>query len=92
VPNLVVRPESFTFKSDGPLELELVLENDGYGTERVQVVPEASWLKVNRGKCTVKGGRVVRVKVRASGAEAGAESVIEVRTDERTWRLPVRCE
>jgi hypothetical protein len=79
-----------TFKSDGPSELELILENDGYGAERVQVVPEASWLKVNRGKCTVKGGRTVRLKVRASGAEPGAESVIEVRTGERTWRLPVR--
>jgi serine/threonine-protein kinase len=92
VPNLIVRPESLTFKSGGPFELELVLENDGYGAERVQVVPEASWLKVNRGKCTVKGGRTVRLKVRASGAEAGAESVIEVRADERTWRLPVRYE
>jgi hypothetical protein len=92
VPNLVVRPESLTFKSDGPSELELILENEGYGAERVRVVPEASWLKVNRGKCTVKGGRTVRLKVRASGAEAGAESVIEVRTSERTWRLPVRYE
>jgi hypothetical protein len=68
----------------------LILENEGYGSERVRVVPEASWLKVNRGKCTVKGGRTVRLKVRASGAETGAESVIEVRTSERTWRLPVR--
>ncbi len=92
VPNLVVRPESLTFKSDGPSELELTLENDGYGAERVRVVPEASWLKVNREKCIVKGGRTVRLKVRASGAEAGAESVIEVRTSERTWRLPVRYE
>jgi hypothetical protein len=92
VPNLIVHPESLTFKSDGPSELELVLENEGYGAERVQVVPEASWLKVDRGKCTVKGGRTVRLKVRADGAEAGAESVIEVRTNERTWRLPVRYE
>jgi hypothetical protein len=92
VSNLIVRPESLTFRSDGPSELELILENDGYGVERVQVVPEASWLKVNRGKCTVKGGRAVRLKVQASGAEPGAESVIEVRTDERTWRLPVRYE
>jgi len=92
VPNLVVRPDSLTFKSDGPSELELILENDGYGAERVRVVPEAPWLKVDRGKCTVKGGRSVRLKVRASGAEPGAESVIEIRTDERTWRLPVRCE
>lgn len=92
VPNLVVRPESLTFKSDGPSELELVLENDGYGAERVQVSPEASWLKVNRGKCTVKGGRTVRIKMWADGAEPGSESVIEVKTDERTWRLPVRCE
>jgi hypothetical protein len=92
VPNLVVRPDSLTFKSDGPSELELVLESDGYGTERVWVVPEAPWLKVDRGKCTVKGGRSVRLKVRASGAEPGAEGVIEVRTDERTWRLPVRYE
>jgi hypothetical protein len=90
VPNLVVRPESLTFKSDGPSELELILENDGYGSERVRVVPEASWLKVSRGKCTVKGGRTVRLKVRASGAEPRAESIIEVRTNERTWRLPVR--
>jgi len=92
VPNLVVRPESLIFKSDGPSELEVVLENEGYGSERVQVVPEASWLKVDRGKCTVKGGRVARLKVRASGAEAGAESIIEVKTGERTWRLPVRYE
>jgi len=92
MPNLVVRPESLTFKSDGPSELELILENDGYGSERVWVVPEASWLELNRGRCTVKGGRVVRLKVRTSGAEPGSESVIEVRTDERTWRLPVRYE
>jgi len=92
VPNLVVHPASLTFKSDGPSELELVLENDGYGAVRVQVVSEASWLKVDRGKCTVKGGRAVRLKVRAEGAEPGAESVIEVRTNERTWRLPVRYE
>jgi hypothetical protein len=92
VSNLVVRPESLAFKSDGPSELELVLENNGRGVERVQVVPEAPWLKVDQGKCTVKGGRAVRLKVRASGAEPGSEGVIEVRTDERTWRLPVRYE
>jgi hypothetical protein len=92
VPNLVVRPESLTFKSDGPSQLELILENEGYGSERVQVVPGASWLKVNRGKCTVKGGKAVRLKVQADGAEPGAESIVEVRTNERTWRLPVRYE
>ena len=92
VPNLVVRPESLIFRSDEPSELELTLENEGYGTERVRVFSEASWLKVDRGKCTVKGGRTVRLKVRASGAESGAESVIEVKTDERTWWLPVRYE
>lgn len=92
VPHLVVRPESLTFKSDGPSELELILENEGYGSERVRVVPEASWLKVDRRKCTVKGGRAVHLKVRADGAEPGSESVIEVRTSERTWRLLVRCE
>jgi hypothetical protein len=92
VPNLAVHPGFLTFKSDGPSELELVLENDGYGSERVRVASEASWLKVDRGECTVKGGRTVRLKVRAEEAESGSESIIEVRTNERTWRLPVRYE
>jgi len=89
LPELIVRPESLTFKSDGPSELELTLENRGYGAERVWVVPEAPWLKVDRGECTVKRGRVVRLKVQASGAEPGAESAIVLKTGEWTWRLPV---
>lgn len=89
LPELIVRPESLTFKSDGPSELELTLENKGYGAERVWVVPEAPWLKVDRGECTVKRGRVIRLKVQASGAEPGAESAIEFKAGEWTWRLPV---
>lgn len=86
-PELHVSPQILHFndRSDGVVELE----NQGYGTLRVQVVPSAEWLTVNRRDWTIKPGKKVRVRVNLVDAPANGTGSIEVRTPDQIVRVDV---
>lgn len=88
IPRLHLSPERLLF--DQALEQTLYLENVGYGSLRVQVVPDKAWIAVNRRDWTIKPGKQVRVRVRLIDAPAGEAGTLEIRGPEDTVRLPIQ--
>jgi hypothetical protein len=88
-PGLHLSPQELTFESE--TQAVLWIENRGYGTLRVQILPSEPWLTVNREEWTIKARKRARVRVQVSDAPADAVTTIVVRTAEGDTHLPVRC-
>lgn len=86
-PELHVSPQELYL--DGLEERPFELENRGYGTLRVRVIPTEEWLAVNRQEWTVKPGKTVQVKARVLGAYPASEGTIEIHTAEEIISLTV---
>ncbi len=89
VPRLHLTPHSLHF-DDGVQHL--YLENKGYGALRVEVVPQAEWIAVNRREWTIKAGKRARVEVRLVNAPPDARGDIQVRASGKVVTLPVQRE
>jgi hypothetical protein len=72
-------------------EQVLRLENQGYGTLRVQIVPDQDWIEVDRREWTIKAQRKARVRVRLVDPPEAVEGNIEIRTPDRVLSLPIRA-
>ena len=69
----------------------ITLENRGYGTLRVQVLPSEPWLTVNRQEWTIKARKRARVRVQIVDAPGEAQASITIRTPDQDRYLPVQC-
>jgi serine/threonine protein kinase len=86
-PRLHVSPQELHFGDE--TEIVFALENQGYGTLRVQIVPTARWIAVNHREWTVKAGKKARVRVSLSDAPSDAAGSIEIRAPGETIHLPI---
>jgi serine/threonine-protein kinase len=71
-------------------EQVLQLENQGYGTLYVQVIPREEWIAVNRQEWTIKAGKKAQVKIKLVDAPPGLQGAIDIRTQDETVSLPVQ--
>ena len=88
-PELHVSPTELRFKDE--TQAEFYIENRGYGTLRVQVLPSAPWLTVNRQEWTIKARKRARVRVQIVDAPADAQASITIRTSDEDRQIPVHC-
>jgi serine/threonine protein kinase len=88
-PSLHVSPADLRFKQE--LQSAFFIENRGYGTLRVQVLPSEPWLTVNRREWTIKARKRARVRVQLVDAPAEAQASITIRTPDQEVDLPVQC-
>jgi hypothetical protein len=88
-PDLHVSPTKLRFKDE--TRATLTLENRGYGTLRVQVLPSEPWLTVNRQEWTIKARKRARVRVQIVDAPAEAQASITIRTPDEDIQLTVQC-
>jgi hypothetical protein len=86
-PRLHVSAQELRFGDE--TELVFALENQGYGTLRVQIVPTAQWIAVNHKEWTVKAGKQAHVRVSLSDAPSNATGSVEIRAPGRTIHLPI---
>ena len=70
-------------------EMTFEIENQGYGTLRVQVTPTERWITVNHREWTVKAGKKARVHVSLSDAASDATGSLEIHAQEESIRLPI---
>jgi hypothetical protein len=87
-PKLHLSPPALRFGE--ATEQTLELRNHGYGTLRVQVVPQEPWINVNRQEWTIKPGKKIRVKVRLVEAPPDTQGRIEIRTPDKIEHLTVQ--
>jgi hypothetical protein len=88
-PDLHVSPAELSFEDE--TQATFTIENRGYGTLRVQVLPSEPWLTVNRQEWTIKALKRARVRVQVVDAPADAQASITIRTSDEDRHLPVRC-
>jgi hypothetical protein len=88
-PDLHVSPTELRFKDE--TQGAFLIENRGYGTLRVQVLPSESWLTVNRQEWTIKARKRARVRVQITDAPADAQASITIRTPDEDRHLLVQC-
>jgi len=88
-PDLHVSPTELRFKDE--TQATFSIENRGYGTLRVQVLPSEPWLTVNRQEWTIKARKRARVRVQVVDAPADAQADITIRTPDEDRHLPVQC-
>ncbi len=86
-PRLVLSPQALRF-SDAA-EQSLQLENQGYGTLRIRVVPHEPWISVSRQEWTIKPGNKARVRINLVGAPPLTEGCIEVHAPDQVIQVPV---
>jgi len=70
------------------------MENQGYGDLRLEVIPGADWITVNRSRWTIKGGRKARLRltVALDTAPPGESGTVEIRTAEKTAHLTIHVD
>jgi hypothetical protein len=88
-PSLHVTPAELRFENQ--TQASFSIENRGYGTLRVQVLPSEPWLTVNRQEWTVKARKRARVRVQLVDAPAEAQASITIRTPDEDRHLLVQC-
>jgi hypothetical protein len=88
-PDMHVSPAWLCFEDE--TQAAFFIENRGYGTLRVQVLPSEPWLTVNRKEWTVKARKRARVRVKVVDAPAEAQASITIRTPDEVRHLPVQC-
>jgi len=93
-PRLHLGGRSLSFSPSGPARQEIVMENQGYGALRLQTVPNADWIKVNRRDWTIKAGRKARLKVSVTLDDAPADKsgAVEIHTAGEIIKLSVQVE
>ena len=62
----------------------------GSDTLRVQVVPSAEWITVNRTEWAIKAGKSARVRVTLADPPPESLSSIEIHTGHETFKVPVQ--
>jgi hypothetical protein len=94
VPRLHLPSHSLRFSRQEPATQQVQMENQGYGDLRLQVVPGADWIKVNRREWTIKGGRKAHLKVTVvlDDAPPDESGMVEIRTPEKVIRLAIRVD
>jgi hypothetical protein len=86
-PRLALSPQALHF-SDAA-EQSLQVENQGYGTLRIRVVPHEPWISVSRQEWTIKPGNKARVRINLVGAPPLTEGCIEVHAPDQVIQVPV---
>jgi hypothetical protein len=86
-PRLALSPQ--VLRCAGSAEQWLQMENQGYGTLRVQVVPQEPWIRVSREEWTIKPGNKARLRVDLVDAPPLTEGRIEVRTQDQIVEVPI---
>jgi hypothetical protein len=94
VPRLDLSSQSLSFSRQGPETQHIWLENQGYGVLRVNVIPKADWIRVNRRKWTIKSGRKARLEITTAldGAPVGGAGAVEIHTPDEVTQLSVQME
>jgi serine/threonine protein kinase len=87
-PSLHLSRDALEFDEASPGSFQI--ENQGYGTLRVQTVSTQDWIAVNRQEWTIKAHKKARVQVTLLDPPAEGEGSIEVRTPDEVIHLPVR--
>ncbi|MBN1933623.1 MAG: hypothetical protein JW934_03100, partial [Anaerolineae bacterium] len=86
-PRLHIEAQELIFV-DAQAGQTLVLENQGYSSLRVRVVPIDEWIAVDRQEWTIKPQKKAKVSVSVQEEEA-AQGSIEIHTADQIVRLPV---
>ena len=86
-PQLRVSVDSLQFGDASQTVFQL--ENQGYGTLHVQVIPTEDWITVNRREWTIKAGRKAPVHVSLRDAPPAARGSIDIHTPHKTIHLDV---
>jgi hypothetical protein len=94
VPRLHLSTLSLCFSSRDPAAQQVRMENQGQGILRVQVIPGADWIRINRQEWTIKGGRKARLEVAVTpdSAPLGESGTVEIRTPDETVQLTITVE
>jgi hypothetical protein len=94
VPRLHLPSHSLRFSRQEPATQQVRMENQGYGDLRLQVVPGADWIKVNRREWTIKGGRKAHLKVTVAFDDTPPDKsgTVEIRTPEKVIRLTIQVD
>jgi hypothetical protein len=93
-PRLHLSGHSLRFARGGPTTQQIKLENRGYGALRVQTIPHADWIQVNRREWTIKGGRkaTLEITLALDEAPAGESGVVEIRSPDEVVQLTVQVD
>lgn len=94
VPRLHLSGQSLRFSRRGPAKQYVRMENRGYGALRVQVVPSADWMRVNRREWTIKRGRKARLEITVAldDAPPGGSGTLEIRAPQEVIRLAIQVD
>ena len=87
-PRLKLAPSALELEQDA--EAAFYLENEGYGTLRVHLASDRSWIAVNRQEWTIKARKRARVRVRLLDAPEKGRGNIEIHTPDAVTLLPVQ--
>lgn len=87
-PELHVETPELVFADPATAQV-LVLENRGYGSLRVRIVPLEPWIVVEREEWTIKPQKKIRVRVGIQG-DAAVQGNIEIHTADQVGRVNVR--
>ncbi|MFO7695898.1 MAG: hypothetical protein R6X16_01900, partial [Anaerolineae bacterium] len=87
-PRLNLAPPALEFEQD--IEAAFYLENEGYGTLRVHITSDRSWITVNRQEWTIKARNRARVRVRLLDAPENGQGNIEIHTPDAITLLPIQ--
>ncbi|MFZ5918419.1 MAG: BACON domain-containing protein [Chloroflexota bacterium] len=93
-PCLHVEVESLHFARNQPEKQGVRLENQGYSVLRLQVVPSASWITINRQEWTIKEGKKGRLEIGVDLDEAppGSSGAVEIWAGDQVTRIAVEVD